>query len=78
MEIIEVIKRAIKIFSSTENSFIEKTEFNIAVIISKDQNEGFINIQNPRILKKILAYKITEFKGEIEIEGMMHIYTNIL
>jgi hypothetical protein len=63
-------KTSFQDFSSTKNNFIEKSEFRIAVFIDKNQVEGTVIIQDPRIPKKFLAYKIIEFIGKITDKGI--------
>lgn len=63
-------KTSFQDFSSTKNNFIENSEYRIAVFISKNQREGTIVIQDPRIPKKLLAYKIIDYVGKINNKGI--------
>ena len=48
-----------------ENSFVEETDFNILIIPTKNEKEGLIIIQDPRIPYKNLIYTIESFIGEL-------------
>ncbi|MGO3812676.1 hypothetical protein [Mesonia sp.] len=50
---------------NSENNFKETTKFNIAIAF-EDKDTGSINIQDPRIPKKVLAYKVKQFLDTIE------------
>ena len=58
-------KTSFEDFSSTENNFIEETEFRISVLINKDGKEGSIAIQDPRIPDKLLIYEVVDYLGEL-------------
>jgi nitrate reductase cytochrome c-type subunit len=49
-----------------EKNFVEETNFNIAVFINENKDDGDIIIQDPIIPKKLLAYRIVSFKEEIK------------
>jgi hypothetical protein len=63
-------KTSFQDFSSTKNNFIEETEFRIAVLIQENGKDGRVAIQDPRIPYKLLIYKVTEYIGELENEGI--------
>tara|TARA_R110001583_G_scaffold125021_6_gene276488 strand:- start:271 stop:693 length:423 start_codon:yes stop_codon:yes gene_type:complete len=64
-------KTSFEDFSSTKNNFIEETEFRIAVFINKNGTDGDIIIQDPRIPKKLLAYKVMDYIGKLEDDGII-------
>jgi len=59
-------KTSFEDFSSTENNFIEETEFRIAVFIDENGTVGDIIILDPRIPKKLLAYQVLDYLGKLE------------
>jgi hypothetical protein len=59
-------KTSFKDEENKENNFVEETKFNIAVFINENKDDGDIIIQDPRIPKKLLAYRIVRFKEEIK------------
>jgi len=69
-------KTSFQDFSSTKNNFIEETEFKIAVIINENNNDGRIVIQDPRIPKKLLVYKVITYLGEVEDDGIISFLFN--
>ena len=64
-------KTSYKDESSTENNFIEESEFRIGVFIDENKKEGVIIIQDPRIPKKLLAYNVIEYIGKLEDKGIV-------
>jgi len=62
-------KTSFQDFSSTENNFIEETEFKIEVLINNNNN-GRIVIQDPRIPKKLLIYKVSDYLGVLKDKGI--------
>jgi hypothetical protein len=69
-------KTSFQDFSSTKNNFVEETEFKIAVIINENNNDGRIVIQDPRIPKKLLVYKVITYLGEVEDNGIISFLFN--
>jgi hypothetical protein len=69
-------KTSFQDFSSTKNNFVEETEFKIAVIINENNNDGRIVIQDPRIPKKLLVYKVITYLGEVEDDGIISFLFN--
>lgn len=64
-------KTSFQDFSSTENNFIEETEFKIAVLINKNNDDGRIVIQDPRIPEKLLIYKVVNYLGILKDKGII-------
>lgn len=57
-------------YSSSKNNFIEETEFNLKVFINKNKDGGRIEIQDPRIPKKLLIYKVINYLGVLTSDGI--------
>ncbi|RXP61394.1 hypothetical protein EC396_04155 [Lutibacter sp. HS1-25] len=55
--------------SSKENNFIEESEFKITILIDKNNTEGSIAIQDPRIPDKLLFYEVVDYLGKIKDNG---------
>lgn len=53
---------------STKN-FIDKSTFNIAVLINELKNDGRIVIQDQRIPNKLLIYKVNSYLGKLKDNG---------
>jgi len=64
-------KTSFQDFSSTKNNFIEETEFKISVQINKNNDDGRIVIQDPRIPEKLLIYKVIDSLGMLKDKGII-------
>lgn len=56
-----------------DNNFKETTTFNVAVIF-ENKNSGYVAIQDPRIPKKILIYKVEQFLDKLERDGASYYF----
>lgn len=56
-------KTSFKDDNNSDKSFIEETIYNIAIFIEEDSIEGRIIIQDPRIPKQLIIYKVSSLKG---------------
>lgn len=63
-------KTSFEDFSNAENNFIEEVKFKIAILIEENGKDGRIIIQDPRIPKKLLIYKVIDYLGELENRGV--------
>lgn len=60
-------KTSFKDISNPSNNFTSNSEFRIAVMIDKNQDDGSIVIQDPRIPNKLLVYQVIEGSASTKV-----------
>lgn len=63
-------KTSFKDISNPANNFTSNSEFRIAVMIDKNQDDGSIVIQDPRIPNKLLVYQVIDYIGVLKDKGI--------